>query len=164
MKKLTLSLLALSLICLQLQAQTVLDSGKGHDGNYDWRMCRAGDVRSTAKEISTPGFNAASWQAAIVPGTVLTSLVANGVYPDPYYGTVNKLSEGNIPDLADAGREFYTYWFRTEFDGADAGSGKRVFLQALGINYRAEFWLNGQMLGVMTGMFNDGIFDVTDYV
>ena len=164
MKKLTLSLLALALICFQLQAQTVLDSGKGHDGNYDWRMCRAGDVRSTAKEISSPGFNAAGWQAAIVPGTVLTSLVANGVYPDPYYGTVNKLSEGLIPDLADTGREFYTYWFRTEFDGADAGAGKRAFLQALGINYRAEFWLNGQMLGAMTGMFNDGIFDITDCI
>ena len=164
MKKLILSLLALTLICFQVQAQTVLDSGKGHDGNYDWRMCRAGDVLSTAKDISTPDFNTAGWQAAIVPGTVLTSLVANGVYPDPYYGTVNKLSEGNIPDLADAGREFYTYWFRTEFDGADAGSGKRVFLQALGINYRAEFWLNGQMLGVMNGMFNDGIFDITDCI
>ena len=164
MKKLFLSLLALAILCFQLSAQTVLDSGKGHGGSYDWRMCRAGDVRSTAKEISTPGFNAAGWQAAIVPGTVLTSLVANGVYPDPYYGTVNKLSEGKIPDLADAGREFYTYWFRTEFDGTDAGTGKRAFLQALGINYRAEFWLNGQMLGAMTGMFNDGIFDITDYI
>lgn len=164
MKKLSLSLLALAILCFQLSAQTVLDSGKGHGGSYDWRMCRAGDVRSTAKEISTPGFNAAGWQAAIVPGTVLTSLVANGVYPDPYYGTVNKLSEGKIPDLADAGREFYTYWFRTEFDGTDAGTGKRAFLQAMGINYRAEFWLNGQMLGAMTGMFNDGIFDITDYI
>ena len=164
MKKLSSLMLALLLSSILLPAQTVLDSDKGHGGNYDWRMCRAGDVRSTAKDISTPGFDAASWQSAIVPGTVLTSLVANGIYPDPYYGTVNKLSEGLIPDLADAGREFYTYWFRTEFDGADAGSGKRVFLQALGINYRAEFWLNGQMLGAMTGMFNDRSFDVTDYV
>ena len=163
MKRLT-ALLGLCLLCLQLSGQTVLDSEKGHGGSYDWRMCRAGDVRSTAKEISTPGFNTASWQSAIVPGTVLTSLVANGVYPDPYYGTVNKLSEGLIPDLADAGREFYTYWFRTEFDGSDAGSGKRVFLQPEGINYRAEFWLNGTMIGAMTGMFNDATMDVTDFI
>jgi hypothetical protein len=163
MKRLFL-LLGLSLCCLQLSAQTVLDSEKGHKGDYDWRMCRAGDVRAAAKDISTPGFNVSSWQGAIVPGTVLTSLVADGVYPDPYYGTVNKLSEKQIPDLADAGREFYTYWFRTEFDGADAGSGKRVFLHPLGINYRAEFWLNGQMVGAMTGMFNDFPMDVTDFI
>ncbi|MBP5301842.1 MAG: glycoside hydrolase family 2 [Bacteroidales bacterium] len=157
-------LLCLCLLCFQLTGQTVLDSRKGHSGQYDWLMCRAGDVLATAKEISTLGFNDNSWQQAIVPGTVLTSLVANGVYPDPYYGTVNKLSEGLIPDLADAGREFYTYWFRTEFDGADAGAGKRVFLQPLGINYRAEFWLNGTMVGAMTGMFNDALLDVTDFI
>ena len=158
------ALLGLCLLCLQLSGQTVLDSNKIHGGRYGWRMCRASEVHSTAKQISTPGYDAGSWLQAVVPGTVLTSLVENGVFPDPYYGTVNKLSEKLIPDLADAGREFYTYWFRTEFDGADAGTGKRVFLQPLGINYRAEFWLNGQMLGAMTGMFNDAVMDVTDYV
>lgn len=163
MRRLTV-LLGLCLLCFQLAGQTVLDSRKGHDGQYDWKMCRAGDVRSTAKQVSTPGFDDDSWQQAVVPGTVLTSLVANGVYPDPYYGTVNKLSEGLIPDLADAGREFYTYWFRTEFNGADAGTGKRVFLQPMGINYRAEFWLNGTMVGAMAGMFNDAMMDVTDFI
>ena len=163
MRRLTV-LLGLCLLCFQLAGQTVLDSRKGHDGQYDWKMCRAGDVRSTAKQVSTQGFDDDSWQQAVVPGTVLTSLVANGVYPDPYYGTVNKLSEGLIPDLADAGREFYTYWFRTEFNGADAGTGKRVFLQPMGINYRAEFWLNGTMVGAMAGMFNDAMMDVTDFI
>ncbi len=163
MRRLTV-LLGLCLLCFQLAGQTVLDSRKGHDGQYDWKMCRAGDVRSTAKQVSTPGFDDDSWQQAVVPGTVLTSLVANGVYPDPYYGIVNKLSEGLIPDLADAGREFYTYWFRTEFNGADAGTGKRVFLQPMGINYRAEFWLNGTMVGAMAGMFNDAMMDVTDFI
>ncbi|MBR3030014.1 MAG: glycoside hydrolase family 2 [Bacteroidales bacterium] len=163
MRRLTV-LLGLCLLCFQLAGQTVLDSRKGHDGQYDWKMCRAGDVRSTAKQVSTPGFDDDSWQQAVVPGTVLTSLVANGVYPDPYYGIVNKLSEGLIPDLADAGREFYTYWFRTEFNGVDAGTGKRVFLQPMGINYRAEFWLNGTMVGAMAGMFNDAMMDVTDFI
>ena len=163
MKRLSV-ILCLCLLSFQLSGQTMLDSQKGRHGRYDWRMCRAGDVRATAKQISTRGFDVDAWQQAVVPGTVLTSLVANGVYPDPYYGTVNKLSEGLIPDLADAGREFYTYWFRTEFDGADAGTGKRVFLQPLGINYRAEFWLNGTMVGSMTGMFNDAVMDVTDFI
>ena len=52
---------------------------------------------------------------AVVPGTVLNSLVYNKVYPEPYYGLNNKLTSNVIPDLSVAGRDFYTYWFRTDF-------------------------------------------------
>ena len=37
------------------------------------------------------------WLPAVVPGTVLTSLLANGRIPDPYFGLNNK----KIPDVGE---------------------------------------------------------------
>ena len=39
--------------------------------------------------ISAPAYDAKAWYAATVPGTVLTTLVDRGVYPDPDYGLNN---------------------------------------------------------------------------
>lgn len=61
------------------------------------------------------------WMPAIVPGTVLNSLVHNKVYPEPYFGLNNKITSGLIPDISTAGRDFYTYWFRAGFDGIPVG-------------------------------------------
>ena len=141
-----------------------LDSRLVHGGDYDWAMCRAGEAGSTARDISSAGFAAEGWLPAVVPGTVLTSLVENGIYPEPYYGTNNKMSEKKIPDITEVGREFYTYWFRTEFDTPAFEEGERIWLKPEGINYRAEWWLNGHLLSVMAGMFNSDDIDITDFV
>ncbi|CAI7800879.1 unnamed protein product [Closterium sp. NIES-53] len=53
--------------------------------------------------------NEDGWMPAVVPGTVLTSLVANGVFPDPLHGSNTR---DCIPDIAHAGRPFYTFLFR----------------------------------------------------
>ena len=100
---------------------------------------------------------------AIVPGTVLNSLVHNKMYPEPYYGMNNKLDRNIIPDLAKTGREFYTYWFRTEFDVPENYKDKIVWLQVDGINYRAEIWVNGYLLGNMSGMFKPEYINITDF-
>ena len=99
----------------------------------------------------------------IVPGTVLNSLVLKKLYPDPYYGMNNKLDRNIIPDLAKTGREFYTYWFRTEFDVPENYKDKIVWLQVDGINYRAEIWVNGYLLGNMSGMFKPEYINITDF-
>ncbi|CAI7913967.1 unnamed protein product [Closterium sp. NIES-53] len=44
-----------------------------------------------------------------LPHRVLTSLVANGVFPDPLHGSNTR---DCIPDIAHAGRPFYTFLFR----------------------------------------------------
>ena len=130
-----------------------LDSKDGHNGNFTWQMYKAGDAKDPAEKISQPGYQTGQWMPAIVPGTVLNSLVHNKVYPEPYYGMNNKLDKNIIPDLAKAGRDFYTYWFRTEFDVPENYKDKIVWLQVDGINYRAEIWVNGYLLGNMSGMF-----------
>ncbi len=103
---------------------------------------------------STSKVSTDDWMPAIVPGTVLNSLVYNGVYPEPYYGLNNKLESNLIPDLHHAGRDFYTYWFRTEFETpAENHKNKKTWLQIDGIKYGAEVWFNGNMVGNIAGMF-----------
>ena len=85
-----------------------LDSKEGHGGTAAWAMKKAGDVSLPAEQLSMPGKTTTDWMPAIVPGTVLNSLVFNKVYPEPYYGVNNKLDSNLIPDLSKAGRDFYT--------------------------------------------------------
>lgn len=145
-----------------VQAQ-VLDSKIGHDGTADWKMMKASEVDAAAEVISVADYPTDSWMPAIVPGTILNSLVHNGVYPEPYYGLNNKLDKGLIPDLAHAGRDFYTYWFRTEFEVSEDYRDKVVWLQVDGINYRAEVWVNGYQVGNMSGMFRPARINITDF-
>ncbi len=142
----------------------VLRSTGSQGGAAEWSMQRRDRVPWGGDRISARDFDAAGWQRAIVPGTVLNSLVANGVHPEPYFGLNNAVRMQKIPDLNDWGREIYTYWFRTSFELNAAFEGKRVLLQFDGINYRAEIWLNGTRLGDMAGMFRRAEFDVTDLV
>lgn len=141
-----------------------LKSSDRHGGDYSWTMKKASEVTLRAEDLSKDGCQLDGWDKAIVPGTVLNSLVYNGVYPEPYFGLNNKISSGLIPDLNDVGREFYTYWFRTSFGGVDFGKDERVWMQIDGVNYRAEFWMNGKMVFNMAGMFRQEFVDVTDYL
>ena len=131
---------------------------------FDWKMKKASELASVnAEKISSVGLNTSDWMLAEVPGTVLTSLVKNGVYPDPYFGTNNKKSRKLIPDIGDVGRDYYTYWFRTEFTLPQEYEGQRIWLQTDGINYRAEVWLNGYLVSTRTGMFLQDVVDITDF-
>ena len=142
-----------------------LTSVDGHHGAFVWKMKKAGDVNVRSEDVSTEKTNTHNWMPAVVPGTVLNSLVYNKVYPEPYYGLNNKLESGLIPDLYHAGRDFYTYWFRTEFNLNKADyTDKKIWMQVDGINYRAEIWLNGTMVGNIAGMFLQSQINITDYV
>ena len=99
------------------------------------------------------GIDTKDWYNAVVPGTVLTTLVRQGVYPDPYYG-LNNLA---IPDTLSR----MDWWYRVEFEAPRKADGL-VRLVFDGINYKAEVWLNGKRLGNISGAFSRGVFDVTD--
>lgn len=144
----------------------VLTSRNGHDGQFVWKMKKATDLPVKTEDISIPGrISTDDWMPAVVPGTVLNSLVYNEVYPEPYYGLNNKLESNLIPDLYHAGRDFYTYWFRTEFETpAENYKNRKTWLQVDGINYRAEVWLNGNMVGNIAGMFYLDHIDISDYI
>jgi mannosylglycoprotein endo-beta-mannosidase len=141
----------------------VLRSAECFGGDYLWQMIKDAEGLN-GSVVSAPDYNDPAAYKAIVPGTVLSTLVHNGVYPEPYYGLHNARESKLIPDLLEAGHDFYTYWFRTEFELTKAFNGQQVIMQFDGINYRADIWVNGYSVGSMAGMFNRGYFNITDKV
>ncbi|KAJ7542524.1 hypothetical protein O6H91_10G110000 [Diphasiastrum complanatum] len=127
-----------------------------------WLAARATDVPWTGEELTTSHFPSAEskdWMEAVVPGTVLATLLRNGVIPDPFYGLNNQ----NVVDIADAGREHYTFWFSTQFSVPTSGY-SRAWLQFRGINYSAEVFFNGHRTILPGGMFYRHKLDVTEWV
>ncbi len=118
-----------------------------------WRMAAASSLDADGASISRAGFVDTSWYVATVPGTVLTTLIDRGVYPDPDYG-LNNLA---IPESL--ARQ--DYWYRAQFVAPAQMTDKRLTLVFDGINYAAEVWLNGRRLGDIRGAFIRGVFDVT---
>ena len=120
-----------------------------------WRLQDAARVPQSGDVISLSGFQPAGWHRATVPGTVLTSLVNDGTYPEPLYGENNR--PDRIPDTLCRA----TWWYRTVFAPPVGGTGRRIWLNFDGINYFAEVWLNGHEVGTIKGAFTRGTFDVT---
>jgi hypothetical protein len=133
-----------------LPAPVVLNSG--------WELQDAAQVPQTGDTLSRTDYQAAGWQRATVPGTVLTSLVNDGVYPEPLYGENNRTN--TIPDSLCRS----TYWYRTTFTVPQSFEGKQIWLNFMGINYIAEVWVNGRQVGTIKGAFTRGIFNVTPCV
>lgn len=121
-----------------------------------WRMQDAAKVRVDGRAISQPDYNPVDWYAATVPGTVLTTLVNNKVYPEPLYGENMRA----IPESLNK----TSYWYRTNVAVPAADKGRHTWLHFGGINYSAEVWVNGRRAGTMLGAFVRGDFDITQWV
>ncbi len=137
-----------------------IDGGHNrYELNSGWVCVNIKNVRSPGEEISKPSFPVANWLPATVPGTVLTTLLSNKLVPDPFYGMNNQ----RIPDIYDAGRNYYTYWFVNDFaENAPAGS-ERIWLHFRGVNYGCDLFLNGHKLNteIRRGMFLRQTYDIT---
>ncbi|KAB5529306.1 hypothetical protein DKX38_019387 [Salix brachista] len=132
--------------------KTVLDSG--------WLAARSTEVHLSGTQLTTthsPTGPNKPWMEAAVPGTVLGTLVKNKVVPDPFYGLENEA----IIDIADSGREYYTFWFFTTFQ-CKLSANQHLDLNFRGINYSAELYLNGNKKILPKGMFRRHSLDVTD--
>lgn len=142
----------------KVAAQTVLK--KIANDSYSilngWEMAAENKAGSSFATISKPGYNTAAWYNATVPGTVLTTLVDQGVYADPYWG-INNLS---IPDTLCR----QNWWYRTAFEVPATAKGKLTWLTFNGINYQAEIWLNGHEIGQIAGAFKKGVFNVSKVI
>jgi hypothetical protein len=118
-----------------------------------WHLRAAPEVPEDGAVLSHPGYRGRQWIAAVVPGTVLTTLIARGVYPDPAFGLDNLA----IPDSLSR----QDYWYRSVFDAPADLRGREATLEFNGINYAAEVWFNGTRVGSIRGAFTRGIFNVT---
>ncbi len=121
-----------------------------------WKMQDVAKVVAEGSKISTAGFEPQSWYAATVPGTVLTTLVNNGVYPEPLYGENMRA----IPESLNK----TSYWYRTTFSVPTAYKGRHTWIHFGGINYSAQVWVNGHEAGTIRGAFIRGDFDVSQFV
>ena len=121
-----------------------------------WELQAAPKVKADAAQIADPSYSTAGWMRATVPGTVLTTMIDDGVYPDPDLGLNNMA----IPESLNK----QDYWYRNEFKlpaEVKAGSAHHINLTFTGINYQAKVWLNGIALGDVKGAFIRGVFDIT---
>ncbi|HWH56007.1 MAG TPA: glycoside hydrolase family 2 TIM barrel-domain containing protein [Terriglobales bacterium] len=144
----------LLLIALLISLPVFGQSSERGIGN--WQMQDASKVKEIGSVVSTSKFKPESWYAAAVPGTVLTTLVNNKVYPEPLYGENMR----QIPESLNK----TDWWYRTTFNVPKDFKGRHVWLHFAGINYSAEIWVNGHEAGTMKGAFIRGDFDISEDV
>jgi exo-1,4-beta-D-glucosaminidase len=121
----------------------------------DWQIQSSCKVKAGGAAISGAGFDAQGWHHTDVPATVVGALVADKTYPDPNYGTNLK----SFPGMNHSSETFFAnqdmpkdspfrcaWWFRTEFTAPPEGEQKTSWLNFLGLNYRANIWLNGRKI------------------
>ncbi|MDE3143834.1 MAG: hypothetical protein KGL19_06750 [Bacteroidota bacterium] len=138
-------------------------------------------VKNKGAELSTANYQSKEkWLPVTVPSTVLTGLVTNKIYPNPYDGLNNML----IPDASDSFNNQYhlaqyshipnvpnpwkkAYWYKTSFTIPATDKGKLFQLIFKGINYRADVWLNGKLIAdssQMVGMFAEFNLNVSNAI
>ncbi len=104
-------------VAKKLHAQEALEANR--EGEWTlaggWRMTPAPKVNADGATISLPAYSAREWWPATVPGTVLTTMIDRGVYPDPDYG-LNNLA---IPESLNQ----QDYWYRVEFQATEGDGG-----------------------------------------
>jgi exo-1,4-beta-D-glucosaminidase len=133
-------------------------------------------VTTHGEAISTVGFDAAKWHKSDIPMTVVGALVTDKTYPDPNYGT----NLDSFPGMSHSNKQLFanmdmpegspfkcSWWYRTEFV-ASAEAGRNVqWLNFLGINYRANIWINGQKVADandVAGTYRAYEFNVTQFL
>ena len=120
-----------------------------------WEMQDAAKVPDAPAIVSSAAFHPAGWYKATVPGTVLTTLVDNKVYPEPLYGENMRA----IPESLNKAK----YWYRASVPVPLAYKGRHVWLHFEGINYSAEVSVDGHQVGSTRGAFIRSDFDISPY-
>ena len=134
-----------------LQDAAVVEAQAKREG---WFRYNSACQTTEGEKLSLNGYDPKGWYKATVPGTVLTTLVDNGVYPEPTYG------ENNRPEIISDDLCRKDWWYRTKVRIPDSFKDKTVWLNFDGINYHAEIWVNGRITGRMTGAFKRRSFDL----
>jgi exo-1,4-beta-D-glucosaminidase len=127
--------------------------------NSNWLLRSSADVASYGAALSTESFVPNGWYKASVPSSVLGTLVADGVYKDVFKGR----NLDTIPDSLFQN----PWWYRTVFHlPKKSAAANHAILKFLGVNYRADIWLNGHLIAdsdSVVGGFRQFEFDVTRF-
>ncbi len=123
-----------------------------------WQLQDVAKVPQAGATISAKDYQPQGWMAATVPGTVLTSMVNDGVYPEPLYGENDR--ETTIPESLNK----TSYWYRTTFTVPKDYAHRQVWVHFDGANFTSDVWVNGSQVGTIQGAFIRGRFDITKFV
>jgi len=104
----------------------------------DWKIQSSSLVNATGDQLSKAGYVTQDWFNTTVPSTVFNALVNAGEYRDIYFS--NNLEKVNT------GRFNVAWWYRNEFmvDVSDKDYNQNLIFY--GLNYRANIWLNGELI------------------
>jgi len=175
-RRLVVVILGLLLNSLFSVAATPASEGNGSSQvllRENWFIQPSADVRADGPAISTAGFSTREWYPATLPSTVLSALVEDKVYPDPYIGTNLRSVPGTTYPIFEDFSNIkmppnspfrQSWWFRTEFKLPAEYTGKTIWLGFDGINYRANVWMNGVQVASsekLAGTWRLFQFDVT---
>jgi exo-1,4-beta-D-glucosaminidase len=142
----------------------------------DWQIQSSCQVKATGEQISALGFDASAWHTAKIPSTVVAALVSDKTYPDPFYATNLHSFPGMYPSnkVLFANRELpkespflCSWWYRTEFTVPADFEQQTAWLNFLGVNYRANIWINGQKVADakdVAGAYRTFEFNVSKFV
>ncbi len=141
-----------------------------------WALQSSAKVAATGEAISSIPFEAKDWFRAEVPTTVVAAQVKSGLLPDPFYGMNLRQYPGvgypigfnfsNIPMPPDSPYAV-SWWYRKEFSVPAGYTGKTVWLNFRGINYRANIFLNGKRIAnssEVAGAWRTYEFNVTSAI
>jgi len=114
-------------------------------------------VQATPVVISQDDFGDRDWVASGRSRDRTGQLSGRRSGADPWYGDQNsQISE-----------DFFTrnnFWYRSSFDLPRSFTGKRVWLNFNGINWKADVYLNGGAVDTSTALSCESRFDVTSLV
>ncbi|MDX1993268.1 MAG: glycoside hydrolase family 2 TIM barrel-domain containing protein [bacterium] len=122
----------------------------------DWRFKGFLDLDWVSREAVKPNSpDPRWWRSGTVPGSVHDDLWQHGVIPDPYV-------EQNTLQIEWVAQRTWVY--KKTFHISQTLPGQRVRLIFEGVDYEAEFYLNGALLGRHRSQFIPAVFDITERV
>ncbi len=125
----------------------------------NWWVQSSEKTTMSGSELSVAEVDLNSWYKAVVPSTIMATLVANGVYNKPYFGK-------NMADIPK--KQFKVpWWYVNNIELNKSQKGKTVILNLEGINYKANIWINGNLVadnGTINGAFRHLSFDITKHL
>jgi len=142
----------------------------------NWQIQSSCEVQAAGEQISSAAFDAKGWHRADVPATVVGALVTDKTYPDPNYGTNLKslpgmnYSDKNLfanQEMPDGSPFRCSWWYRTEFTTPAGEAKNKEWLNFLGINYRANIWINSQKVADandVAGTYRSYEFNVSKFL
>lgn len=119
---------------------------------HGWKLQTSRIVGTSGALISTPAYRPIGWLDAAVPSTVFGAQVASGQFKNVFFaknlhnvpGMTYPIGFNNFNLIPMQRNSPYasSWWYRLAFSVPHSYSKKNVWLRFVGINYRANIWLN----------------------